>query len=251
MRMFRWQATSSCRAAQGRALPDDVRRTELAACHLHPQHLGAAHPGLVLHEPDLSADSSMLEDSWSQQAGHESAVGQESMPWRSKFGNMAKHNASSAAAPGTALAGVHQSQKLAGSRAASHHDVQLSADRVSQHGIAQQSDFLPTVGGPSDQEVKQAAAAPEEYTFDSAMLDMPMQQLGYSKEGMRQRLAFLSSCYPIARPSQGMLKQVHHRPPLCHWALRNCIWLLKTWWTIAVVANVHVPCPDLSHPLSI
>ena len=39
-------------------------------------------------------------------------------------------------------------------------------------------------------------------------MEVEAEDLGHSKQELRRRLAFLSFCYPPARPSQGMLKQV-------------------------------------------
>ncbi len=61
-----------------------------------------------------------------------------------------------------------------------------------------------------------SATAPsgEAYTFEASMMDVKAEALGHSKQELRRRLAFLSFCYPPARPSQGMLKQV--RPVSIH-----------------------------------
>ena len=67
--------------------------------------------------------------------------------------------------------------------------------------------------GPSGHETSYWApaagtASGDEYIFDTALMEVEADQLRHTKQEMRRRLAFLSSCYPLARPSQGLLKQV-------------------------------------------
>ena len=191
----------------------DLAHTEHATCNLYPKPTHNPHPTAGVQQPSsatpLADRCEMVEGSRSQQAASHalSSIADDSCI----KGCSLEQDGQSAGATPAASAEMHDTRGPAAFSLAEHfrheHPCSLLAD---QHGQAQQSHLMASAACLGKQHLSRSAASDNGYAFDAALLGMPAEQLGRSKQEMRRRLAFLSSCYPIARPSQGMLKQVHY-----------------------------------------